>query len=149
MTSLDFLKALLVPGCLISLIKRKLNIWTPYGMSFSITAAKTPFSSSPLISLRRESMKGVSYTRTDISAGGDRFLGISTEVRWSLVTGCFRGCPRPRFIGGGIVGSAGSAGPRVSSEVGRGASSSSSSSLRVVSDRKYGFTDVLLKLVGP
>ena len=149
MTSLDFLKALLVPGCLILLIKRELNIRTPYGISFSIIAAKTPFLSSPLISLRRESVKGVSCTRTNISAGGDRFSGASAEVRWSSVTGCFRGRPRPRFTGGGMVGSAGSAGPRVSSEVGRGASSSSGSLLRVVSDRKYGFTDVFLKLVGP
>ena len=81
MTSLDFLKALLVPGYLISLIKRELNIWTPYGTSFSIIAVKTPFLSSLLISLYHESVKGVSYTRTNISAGGDRFSGTSMEVR--------------------------------------------------------------------
>jgi hypothetical protein len=48
--------------------------------------------------------------------------------------GYFRGRPRLRFIGSGIVGLAGLAGPRVSSKVGRGASSLSSLSLRVVLD---------------
>ena len=79
--SLNFLKTLLVLGCLISLIKRKLKIRTPYGTSFSITTAKTPFSSSPLISLRRKSIKGVSYTRANISIGGDYFINIPIEVR--------------------------------------------------------------------
>jgi len=81
MTSLNFLKALLVPGCLISLTKRKLNIRTPYGTSFSVITAKTPFLNSLLISLRRESVKGVFYTRTDISAGGDCLADIPAEVR--------------------------------------------------------------------
>ena len=80
MTSLDFLKALLVLGCLILLMKRELNIRTPCGTSFSVMTAKTPFLSSPLISLRRESIKGVSCTRTDISAGGGCFADVSAEV---------------------------------------------------------------------
>jgi len=62
-------------------MKRKLNIWTPYGTSFSVITAKMPFLSSPLISLCCESVKGVSYTRTDISAGGDCLADIPTEVR--------------------------------------------------------------------
>ena len=81
MTSLDFLKALLVLECLILLIKRKLNIQTLYGTSLSIITAKTPFLSSPLISLRRKSIKGVSYTRTNISVGEDYFTDIPIEVR--------------------------------------------------------------------
>jgi hypothetical protein len=81
MTSLDFLKALLVLGCLILLTKRKLNIRTPYGTSFSVTTAKTPFLSSPLISLRLKSIKGVSCTRTDISVGGGCFMDMLAEVR--------------------------------------------------------------------
>jgi hypothetical protein len=81
MISLDFLKALLVPRCLISLIKRKLNIRTPYGTSFSVITAKTPFLSSPLISLRYKSIKGVSCTRTNISTGGDYLADIPAEVR--------------------------------------------------------------------
>jgi hypothetical protein len=81
MTSLDFLKALLVLRCLISLINRELNIQTPYRMSLSITTIKTPFSSSPLISLCCESVKGVSYIRTNISVDRSCFTGISIEVR--------------------------------------------------------------------
>jgi len=81
MTSLDFLKALLVLGCLISLTKRELNIRTPCRTSLSIITVKTPFLSSPLISLRRKSVKGVSYTRTNISIGGDCFTDIPIEVR--------------------------------------------------------------------
>ena len=79
--SLNFSKALLVLGCLISLIKRELNIRTPYGVSFSVTTVKIPFLSSPLISLRRESVKGVSYTRTNISIGGGCLIDVSTKVR--------------------------------------------------------------------
>ena len=79
--SLNFLKALLVLGCLISLIKRELNIQTPYRISLSIITAKTPFLSSLLISLRRKFVKGVSYTRTNISAGGDCLIDIPAEVR--------------------------------------------------------------------
>jgi len=79
--SLNFLKALLVPGCLISLIKRELNIRTPYRTSLSVITAKIPFLSSPLISLRRKSINGVSYTRTNISAGGDYLAVIPMEVR--------------------------------------------------------------------
>ena len=81
MTSLDFLKALLVLGYLILLIKHELNIRTPCGTSLSIITTKTPFLSSPLISLRRESVNGISYTRTNISAGGDYLADIPAEVR--------------------------------------------------------------------
>ena len=79
--SLDFLKALLVLKYLILLIKCKLNIQTPCGTSLSVITAKTPFLSSPLISLRYKSIKGVSCTRTDISAGGDCLMDIPAEVR--------------------------------------------------------------------
>ena len=79
--SLNFLKALSVPRCLISLIKHKLNIRTLCGISLSIITAKIPFLSSPLISLRYKSVKGVSYTRTNISIDRDCFADIPTEVR--------------------------------------------------------------------
>ena len=46
-----------------------------------ITIIKTPLSSSLLISLRHESVKGVSYIRTNISADGSCFIGVFTEVR--------------------------------------------------------------------
>jgi len=79
--SLNFLKALLVLGCLILLIKRKLNIRTPYRTSLSIITAKAPFLSSPLISLCCKSVKGVSCTRTNISIGGGCLIDVPTEVR--------------------------------------------------------------------
>ena len=63
------------------LIKYKLNIRTPYGTSFSIITAKTPFLSSPLISLYYKSVKVVSYTRTNISIDGDYFADMPVEVR--------------------------------------------------------------------
>jgi hypothetical protein len=50
-------------------------------MSLSIITVKTPFLSSPLISLYYKSIKGVSYTRTDISIGGDCLADIPAEVR--------------------------------------------------------------------
>jgi len=50
-------------------------------MSFSVITAKTPFLSSLLISLRHKSVKGVSYTRTNISVGGDCLADIPAEVR--------------------------------------------------------------------
>ena len=78
--SLNFLKALLVLGCLILLIKRKLNIQTPCGTSLSVITAKTPFLSSLLISLYYKSVKGVSCTRTDIFIGGGYFIDMSAEV---------------------------------------------------------------------
>ena len=80
MTSLNFLKVLSILGYLILLIKCKLNIQTPYRISLSIITAKTPFLSSLLISLYYKSVKGVSYTRTDISVYRDCFADISTEV---------------------------------------------------------------------
>jgi len=112
---------LLVPGCLISLIKRELNIQTPCGTSLSVTIAKIPFLSSLLISLRRESVKGVSCTRTNISAGGDCFADVPAEVRWFSIIEFLRGRPQPRFIVG-LVGSVGFWG---TFGVGKGASSSS------------------------
>ena len=81
MTSFNFLKALLVPKYLILLIKYKLNIQTPCGISFSIITIKTPFLSSLLISLYYKSVKGVFYTRTNISIGGDYLIDIPIEVR--------------------------------------------------------------------
>ena len=79
--SLNFLKALLELRYLILLIKRKLNIQTPYRTSFSIITTKTPFLSSLLISLYCKSVKGVSYTRMNISAGGNYFIDMPIEVR--------------------------------------------------------------------
>ena len=81
MTSLNFLKALLVLGYLILLTKHKLNIQTPYGTSLFIITTKTPFFSSLLISLRHKSVKGVSYTKTNISIGRDCLTDVSIEVR--------------------------------------------------------------------
>ena len=49
-------------------------------MSFFIITAKTPFLNSPLISLYYKSVKGVFYTRTNISTGGGCLADISTEV---------------------------------------------------------------------
>ena len=53
----------------------------PYGMSLSVIITKTPFLSSPLISLYYKSVNGVSYTRTNISIGGDYLTDIPAEVR--------------------------------------------------------------------
>jgi hypothetical protein len=100
MTSLDFLKALLVLGCLISSMKRELNMQIPCRISLSVITAKMPFSSSLLISLCRESVKGVSCTRTDISAGGDclvdipvELIGMPMKFMWFFVAGfLFVGC---------------------------------------------------------
>ena len=50
-------------------------------MSLSITIIKTPFLSSLLISLYYKSVKGISYTRTDISIGGDCLTDIPAKVR--------------------------------------------------------------------
>ena len=80
MTSLDFLKALSVLGCLILLTKRKLNIRTPCGTSLTVITMKIPFLSSLLISLRHKSVNGASCTRTDISACGDCLADISAEL---------------------------------------------------------------------
>ena len=74
--SLNFLKALLVLGCLILSTKRELNIQTPYGISLSVITVKTPFLSSLLISLRRKSVNRASYTRTNIFACGDCLVDI-------------------------------------------------------------------------
>ena len=62
------------------LIKRELNIQAPCGTSFSIITTKTPFLSSPLISLHHESIKGVFCTRTNISACGDYLADIPVEL---------------------------------------------------------------------
>ena len=74
--SFNFLKALSVLKYLISLMKCELNIQTPYKMSLSAIIIKIPFLSSPLISLRRESVNGVSCTRTNISTCGDCLADI-------------------------------------------------------------------------
>ena len=50
-------------------------------MSLSVTTIKIPFLSSLLISLRCKFVKGVSYTKTDISTGGSYFIDIPAEVR--------------------------------------------------------------------
>ena len=81
MISLDFSKALLIPRYLILSIKYELNIQTPYRTSLSVITTKTPFLSSPLISLYHKSVKGVSCTRTNISTGGDCLIDIPVEVR--------------------------------------------------------------------
>ena len=78
--SLDFLKALLVLVYLILSIKHELNIQTSYGTFLSVTTAKMFFLSSLLISLCYESIKGVSYTRTNISTGESCFIDTSEEV---------------------------------------------------------------------
>jgi hypothetical protein len=49
-------------------------------MSFSIITIKMPFLSSLLISLHYKSIKGVSYTKTDISIGGGYLTDISIEI---------------------------------------------------------------------
>ena len=50
-------------------------------MSLSITTAKTPFLSSLLIFLYYKSVKGVSCTRTNISAGRSCLTDIPIEVK--------------------------------------------------------------------
>jgi hypothetical protein len=80
MTSLDFLKALLILRCLISSIKRELNIRTPYRTSLSAITIKIPFLSSPLISLRYKSVNGASCTRTNISIYRDCLADIPAEL---------------------------------------------------------------------
>ena len=50
-------------------------------MFFSVITVKTPFSSSLLIFLRRESIKGVSCTKTDISVGRDCLADIPVKAR--------------------------------------------------------------------
>ena len=62
------------------LIKRDLNIQTPYRISLSITTAKMPFLSSLLISLHYKSVKGVFYIRTNISIGRDCLADIPIEL---------------------------------------------------------------------
>ena len=144
----------------------------PCRTSLSAITTKTFFLSNLLISLRYKSINGASCTRTDISACGDCLADIPAEladmpaeladmpaeVMWFSVAGfsfagCFRGRPRPRFI----VGSTGSVSSLGASKADGGASSSSGSTFAsgspgstswVSSGRKYGFTEVLLKLVG-
>jgi hypothetical protein len=53
----------------------------PCRISLFIITTKTPFLSSLLISLHHESVKGASYTKTDISIGGDCLMDIPAEVR--------------------------------------------------------------------
>ena len=49
-------------------------------MFLSIITAKTPFSSSLLISLYYESVKWVFCIKTNIFVGGDYFVDIPTEL---------------------------------------------------------------------
>ena len=80
MMSFDFLKALSVLGCLISLMKRELNIQTLYGMSLFAITTKTSFLSSLLIFLRCKSVNGGFCIKTDISIYGDCFADMPTEL---------------------------------------------------------------------
>jgi len=50
-------------------------------MSLSIITIKTPFLSSPLISLRYKSVKEVFYIKTNISIGGSYLTDMPVEVR--------------------------------------------------------------------
>jgi hypothetical protein len=53
----------------------------PYKTLLFITIAKTPFLSSLLISLYYKSVKGVSYTKTNIFINRSCFIGVSIKVR--------------------------------------------------------------------
>jgi hypothetical protein len=53
----------------------------PYRTFLFIITAKTPFLSSLLISLCYKSVKDISYTKTDISVGGDCLIDMPMEVR--------------------------------------------------------------------
>ena len=53
----------------------------PYRISLSVITIKTPFLSSLLISLRCESVKGVSYTRTDIFINKGCFMDVPAKVK--------------------------------------------------------------------
>ena len=53
----------------------------PYKMFFSIITIKMPFLSSLLIFLYYKSVKGVFYTKTNISAGGDCLADIPVKVK--------------------------------------------------------------------
>jgi hypothetical protein len=53
----------------------------PYRILLFIITIKTPFSSSLLISLYREFIKEVFYTRTNIFIDRSCFIGISIKVR--------------------------------------------------------------------
>ncbi len=50
-------------------------------MFLFIITTKTPFLSSPLISLYYKSIKGVSCTRTNIFISGDCLIDIPVEVK--------------------------------------------------------------------
>ena len=50
-------------------------------MFLSVITIKTPFLSSLLIFLYYKSVKGVSYTRTNISVSGDCLINVPAEVR--------------------------------------------------------------------
>jgi hypothetical protein len=50
-------------------------------MLLFIITIKTPFLSSLLISLYYKSVKGVSYTRTNISINRSYFISISIKVK--------------------------------------------------------------------
>ena len=67
---------MLILKCLILSIKRELNIRTPYRISLSAITIKTPFLSSPLISLHYKSVNRGFYTKTNISICGDCLANI-------------------------------------------------------------------------
>ena len=66
-------------------MKHELNIQIPYKISLSVITTKMPFLSSLLIFLYYKSVKGVFYTRINISAGRgcltDISIKVSVEVR--------------------------------------------------------------------
>ena len=51
-----------------------------YKISLSVITTKIPFLSSLLIFLYYKSIKGVFYTRTNISTGGGYFMNIFIEI---------------------------------------------------------------------
>ena len=53
----------------------------PYRISFFTITAKTHFLNNLLISLYYKSVKGVSYTKTNIFTGGDCLINIPIEVK--------------------------------------------------------------------
>ena len=59
----------------------------PYGTSLSIMTVKMPFLNSPLISLYHKSIKGVSYTRTNISIGGGQVILYHGVLSYGVLSG--------------------------------------------------------------
>ena len=55
-------------------------------MSLSVITIKTPFLSSPLMSFYYKSVNRVSYTRIDISIGGDCLTDIPVDIPADIPT---------------------------------------------------------------